>query len=104
MSTSIFSDDALQAASLALKGLSARQEVIGNNIANVDTPGYNAQQIDFETTLARTLNQSTTKVGMAKTSEFHLDSSTTNSEFLANLIGKEEHIGKMEIMLILIPN
>jgi flagellar basal-body rod protein FlgB len=73
----------LQAASLALKGLSARQEVIGNNIANVDTPGYNAQQIDFETTLARTLNQSTTKVGMAKTSEFHLDSATTNSEFLA---------------------
>jgi flagellar basal-body rod protein FlgB len=83
MSNSIFSDDALQAASLALKGLAARQQVISSNIANADTPGYSAKQVDFETTLKRTLNQSSAKVLMAKTSQSHLDSTSSNSNFLA---------------------
>ncbi len=73
MSNTIFSDDALKAASLALKGLSARQQVISSNIANVDTPGYSAKQLDFETTLKRTLNQTNNKLGLAKTSNGHLD-------------------------------
>lgn len=84
MSTSIFADDALQAATLALKGLSARQEVISNNVANVDTPGYSAQKVDFETTLKRTLNQGTSKLAMARTSTSHLSSSSSMAaDFLA---------------------
>jgi flagellar basal-body rod protein FlgB len=84
MSNSIFADDALQAASLALKGLSARQQVISNNVANVDTPGYSAQQVDFETTLKRTLNASSSKVAMLKTDIAHLDfSSTLAANFLS---------------------
>jgi flagellar basal-body rod protein FlgB len=35
----------------ALDGLSLRQQVIADNIANVDTPGYRATSVDFETTL-----------------------------------------------------
>ena len=73
MSNTIFSDDAMTAASLALKGLSARQQVISSNIANVDTPGYSAKQLDFETTLKRTLNQTNNKLALAKTSSSHLD-------------------------------
>ena len=35
-----------------------RNEVISNNIANVDTPGYKRQDIDFESQLSRALGES----------------------------------------------
>lgn len=35
-----------------------RNDAIGNNLANVDTPGYKRQDVDFETQLARALGQS----------------------------------------------
>ena len=37
--------------STALDGLSLRQRVIADNIANVDTPGYRASSVDFESAL-----------------------------------------------------
>jgi flagellar basal-body rod protein FlgB len=37
--------------SAALDGLSLRQQVIADNIANVDTPGYRASSVDFESAL-----------------------------------------------------
>ena len=37
--------------STALDGLSLRQRVIADNIANVDTPGYRASSVDFESQL-----------------------------------------------------
>ncbi|AMM31407.1 flagellar basal-body rod protein FlgB [Sinomonas atrocyanea] len=36
----------------ALDGLSQRQRAIADNIANVNTPGYHAQRVSFETALA----------------------------------------------------
>ncbi len=38
-----------------LEGLSKRHEVIANNIANVDTPGYKAKDVNFEQVLTRHL-------------------------------------------------
>lgn len=35
----------------ALNGLSYRQNVIADNIANVDTPGFRARAVDFESSL-----------------------------------------------------
>lgn len=35
----------------ALDGVSLRQSVIADNIANVDTPGYRASSVDFESSL-----------------------------------------------------
>jgi flagellar basal-body rod protein FlgB len=35
----------------ALDGVSLRQQVIADNIANVDTPGFRASSVDFETSL-----------------------------------------------------
>ncbi|WP_110588050.1 flagellar basal body rod protein FlgB [Microbacterium suaedae] len=32
----------------ALDGLSQRQQAIANNVANVNTPGYQAQRVQFE--------------------------------------------------------
>ena len=36
-----------------LHGLSQRQDAISNNIANIDTPGYQRQEVAFETALQR---------------------------------------------------
>jgi flagellar basal-body rod protein FlgB len=37
----------------ALGGLSSRQAAISSNLANIDTPGYQAESVDFETALGR---------------------------------------------------
>ena len=58
MSGSLFSDNAIRSAKLALDGLSMKQGVISNNIANVDTPGYRAQEVDFDNVMKRALNNS----------------------------------------------
>ncbi|GAA3227482.1 flagellar basal body rod protein FlgB [Oerskovia jenensis] len=36
----------------ALDGLSARQRVIAENVANINTPGYTAKRVQFEEALA----------------------------------------------------
>ena len=36
----------------AISGLSTRQQVTANNIANVETPGFTADSVDFESSLA----------------------------------------------------
>jgi len=41
----------------ALDGLATRQSVIADNIANVDTPGFRATSVDFESSLAAALQQ-----------------------------------------------
>ena len=41
----------------ALDGLARRQGVIADNIANVDTPGFRATSVDFESSLAAALER-----------------------------------------------
>ena len=57
MSNSLFADSATRAAKAALEGLSMRQQAISRNLANIDTPGYQAQTINFEETLKHLLAQ-----------------------------------------------
>ncbi len=75
MSNSIISNDALQAAKLALNGLTKRQEVISNNLANVDTPGYQAKRLDFESTLKSELKRSQ-NIDLQGTQQGHLSPSS----------------------------
>jgi flagellar basal-body rod protein FlgB len=55
MSDPLFTDNATRAAKVALEGLSLRQQAISRNLANIDTPGYHAQTINFEKTLQHLL-------------------------------------------------
>ena len=83
----IFSDDALNAATTAMTGLSRRQEAIGNNIANVDTPGYKAQTVDFESAIKQALNKSEA-LPLRTTNAAHLDAaSQTDSIQMMNRAG-----------------
>ena len=39
-----------------LHGLTARQNAISDNIANIDTPGYQAKEVNFETALQQQID------------------------------------------------
>ena len=49
---SIFASDGVEGVlHTALNGISFRQDVIADNIANVDTPDFRARSVDFESSL-----------------------------------------------------
>lgn len=74
----------------ALDGLALRQRAIANNIANVNTPGYQARRVDFEAALSRSVangngrNTATTATSLEPT---RLDGSNVNldTETLSNI-------------------
>ncbi len=85
MSNSLFADSAMRTAKAALNGLSLRQQVISRNLANVDTPGYQAETINFEETLKHMVNEDGS-LAMATTSDAHLHSAThDNAVFTSTL-------------------
>lgn len=54
------SDLALDALQFSLHGLAARQRAIADNIANMDTPGYSAKRVDFESSLRDAIRSGST--------------------------------------------
>ncbi|WP_208558997.1 flagellar basal body rod protein FlgB [Marinilactibacillus kalidii] len=51
----------------ALDATNLRQEVVSNNIANVNTPGFKAERVEFESVLRQTMDGS----GLWKTHDRH---------------------------------
>lgn len=62
----------LRLAREALDGLSRRQSVVANNIANIDTPGYARRAVDFEQSLAEQLDRTDGGARMTRTDERHI--------------------------------
>src|SRR5437016_9489263 len=53
----IFGGDTFEATTRALDAAALRHQTIANNLANVNTPGYKRQDVQFEAQLARALEQ-----------------------------------------------
>ncbi len=53
----LFGGDVLVATTKALDASALRQQVIANNLANVNTPGFKRQDVQFEDQLSRALAQ-----------------------------------------------
>jgi flagellar basal-body rod protein FlgB len=49
-------DVTISALHAALRGLSARQRTIADNVANIETPNFRAGRVDFESSLAEALS------------------------------------------------
>ena len=80
----ILNDKALKVAQMAMNGLSQRQNIIAQNVANIDTPGYKAQKVSFESELGRVISrQKNMNTRAATTHPGHLSStpSRPNSFF-----------------------
>jgi len=81
-------DAALQFGTEALNLRAQRQEILASNIANADTPGYQARDIDFASELSRVMKNGRAEgSGMALkvTSPRHIEAQV-NSAASANLL------------------
>ena len=79
--SNLTNDSALSLAQRALNGLSYRKDLIAQNIANVDTPGYLAKEVNFETTLKRAMD-GVEGVVQKKTDDGHMSmDGTSGSDF-----------------------
>jgi len=80
------------------KGLSAswmRSAVIRNNIANVETPGFKASDVEFESLMARSLQGS--GFSHAKTHPGHRDFSTDDiSSVKSRIVQREDLAMRMD--------
>ena len=81
-----------------------RNEAIANNIANVDTPGYKRQDVDFESVLQKALRNSryeTTdaKVSALKNKNISARTFTDYKDFSYRLDGNNVDIENENIML-----
>lgn len=84
MSDSPFSDISTVTAKAALNGLSLRQQAISRNIANIDTPGYQAETVDFQSTLAR-LGGDSGELPLIITNQAHLTPAESQPAFAVSL-------------------
>jgi flagellar basal-body rod protein FlgB len=71
----------------AMSGLAARQRVIANNVANVDTPGFKASEVRFEDVLSTALSRAKpgTTVDQSK-----LDATTTKTSLVDATSGRAD--------------
>ena len=67
---------ALQETSLKLR--TYRQELIGSNIANSDTPGYKAVDFDFSAALKNAMDGKSERLPLAHTDRRHLELAVKN--------------------------
>lgn len=67
-------DKALGIHQHALEGRVKRAEVLANNLANADTPGYKARDVDFQAMMQKA-QESMSGFGMTRTHESHMDTS-----------------------------
>lgn len=58
---------------------SARAEVISANIANADTPGYKARDLDFSAALAEASGQMQSGMSLARSDSQHLAATSSSS-------------------------
>ena len=70
----------MRVSQVALDGLSLRQQAISRNVANVDTPGYKAQTVDFEKTLKQMISRDNT-LQLTKTNPAHLVSKSMQAGY-----------------------
>lgn len=81
---SISFDNALGIHEQALNVRVKRAEVLANNLANADTPGFKARDIDFKAALNSSIQQSSgaETMAMAKTNTKHLSTNGESAELL----------------------
>lgn len=84
MTASLFSDVSSVTAKAALDGLSLRQQAISRNLVNIDTPGYQAETVDFQETLARMVDDDTL-LPLTTTHEAHLTTAESEPPFSVSL-------------------
>ena len=61
-----------------------RASILASNIANADTPGYKARDMDFKQTLQSIANRSGNNLKMAGTNQGHINTASQNTQASIN--------------------
>jgi flagellar basal-body rod protein FlgB len=93
MSFDLFNDPTMQGMEYALNSLSLRQQVLSDNIANAQTPGYQAQDVSFEGQLANILDGGSAATPTATGDVIESPDLTTRQD--GNSVGMESQMSKM---------
>ncbi|VAW53082.1 Flagellar basal-body rod protein FlgB [hydrothermal vent metagenome] len=75
-------DSALGVHQKALAIRSQRTEILASNIANADTPGYKARDIDFKSTLANIDNRAGSSLTRTNAKHIQISTADKNPEML----------------------
>ena len=75
----------------ALKVHARRAEILAGNLANADTPGYKAQDIDFKETLLRVKGDANGATGLNTTNSRHLTSSGSLEGSVDGVLGEMKY-------------
>jgi flagellar basal-body rod protein FlgB len=84
------SDLAISAISASLDGLAAQERIIAQNLANADTPGYTAAQVNFEDSL---------RSAIAKGDPSQFSVTTTPTTDPANVNGNNVSVDEQSVSL-----
>lgn len=76
------SDAVQRVLGLALDGVSLRQRSIADNIANVDTPGFRATSVDFESSLRKAVENG--EITDSSSGSLDVEATPTNTPVGAN--------------------
>jgi flagellar basal-body rod protein FlgB len=74
----VFDDVSSAALRVALTGLAQRQRVTANNISNVETPGFRAGRVSFETELRSAISSGRSPQTVQPTTEASLEPTRLN--------------------------
>jgi flagellar basal-body rod protein FlgB len=77
-SCEVFDDISTSALRVAVTGLSARQNAIANNIANVETPGFRARKVKFEEALQGAVARGQSPLGITPSTSESLEPTRLN--------------------------
>lgn len=93
-SFNLFNDPTTQGMEYALNSLSLRQSVLADNIANAQTPGYQAQDVSFQNQLSSILDGQQSGVSPTDTGDV-VDSADITPRIDGNTVGMESEMGKI---------
>ncbi len=74
----MFDDVSTSSLRVAVAGLSARQNAIAGNIANIETPGYQARKVKFEEALTSAVAQGKSPSGVSPSVQASLEPTRLN--------------------------
>ena len=92
----MFDDVSSSALRVALTGLSARQTAIANNIANIETPGYQARKVKFEEALTSAVKNGDSPASVTASVQTSLEPTRINGN---NVNLDEESLSHIDTMM-----
>ncbi len=88
--------DTLQYLSTALRGLDAQREAHEYNIANVETPGFKARKVSFESALRRAIDNGTAGTGLGASRIISTTTSLAETRFDGNNVRLDHEVTALE--------